>query len=374
MRNFAVRFFNYISYSRNYDEINLRFFKALEWLNHRGRPSDEPNPCMFDSTAIILTSDDDEYRNFGPDDQVIDGKAGSDAIYTGSGMDYLYGNDGDDIINSGDGNDTLFGGKGADRLYAEEGDDKIYGNDGDDFLYGKEGNDLLVGGEGNDTLIGQHGDDTLRGGEGDDILNAGTGTNILHGNKGDDRLVSGGGDDKLYGGKGNDLLYAGGGNDLLRAGSGDDKLFGQNGNDTLQGGRGYDQLNGGKGDDILISNASHATDLTEVSGDDGFDKLYGSDDGIDVFIVTKTDFADEFYNFNEANDDVINIADVLDYDSVTDSIYDYVALTQSGDDTIIAVDGDGTANGSTFIDVAVVKDVVGLDIDSLISNDQLIVS
>ena len=59
--------------------------------------------------------------------------------------------------------------------------------------------------------------------------------------------------------------------------------------------------------------------------------------------------------------------------ALSDAITDFVQITDSGSDSVVAVDADGTANGQNFITVATVEDVTGLtDEDVLVTNGNLI--
>nr|WP_072281405.1 calcium-binding protein [Rappaport israeli] len=92
----------------------------------------------------------------------------------------LYGYQGADALSGGEGNDRLYGYEGDDYLKGDEGDDFLYGGAGEDILKGGQGADVLEGGEGNDVLEGDKGDDALFGGRGDDILRGGSGNDTYH--------------------------------------------------------------------------------------------------------------------------------------------------------------------------------------------------
>ncbi len=103
-----------------------------------------------------------------------------------------------------------------------------------------------------------------------------------------------------------------GGNDIIDAGAGDDIVYGQEGDDIITGGAGNDILSGGSGADIFIWNANES----------------GSDEIID---------------FNTAEGDVLNIADLLTGpNNLTAAELDgsYMSIA-SGSDTVITVFGSG---------------------------------
>jgi Ca2+-binding RTX toxin-like protein len=99
------------------------------------------------------------------ENDILDGRSGSDLIIAGLGDDDLVGNSGDDTIFAGADNDTLDGGTGHDLLFGEAGDDILNGGIlfGRDTLDGGAGDDTLTGGSANDTFVfGENsGNDTI---------------------------------------------------------------------------------------------------------------------------------------------------------------------------------------------------------------------
>ncbi|WP_372574668.1 calcium-binding protein [Ruegeria jejuensis] len=114
-------------------------------------------------------------------------------------------------------------------------DDKISGGGGDDSINGYGGDDLLHGQGGNDTIDGDLGNDRLTGGEGHDSLYGWSGNDTLVGGRGDDTLLGELGNDRLFGGDGSDQLFGGAGNDYLNPGNttGADYVQPGTGNDTI---------------------------------------------------------------------------------------------------------------------------------------------
>ncbi|NEQ95341.1 MAG: DUF4347 domain-containing protein [Cyanothece sp. SIO2G6] len=112
------------------------------------------------------------------------------------------------------------------------------------------------------------------GGEGNDTFDASRLDNVaveFHGGNGADTLIAGSGQATFYGGDGADILDASrsteianlhgeGGNDKITGGSAADKLYGGSGDDALSGGDGNDLLDGGDGAD-------------SISGGDGEDEF-----------------------------------------------------------------------------------------------------
>ena len=253
----------------------------------------------------------------------------------------LIGGNGDDVLTGGSGNDRLVGRGGNDILTGGAGDDNLLGNEGDDIIRGGDGNDRLVGNAGDDTLLGNDGDDESFGGFGNDTLNGGAGNDTLHGEGDDDFFVGLGGTDTIFGGDGVDtnsfqgvgnavtatiledgsgtasygavdetfsdienlvgtifddvlrveashatILRGLAGNDLLVGGSGDDILDGNSGDDVLRGGDGDDTILGRTGDDVLNGNGGDDRLFGEAGNDflvglGGVDLIHGGD-GIDT--------------------------------------------------------------------------------------------
>lgn len=124
----------------------------------------------------------------------------------------------------------------------------------------------------------------------------------------DPPLVSRGGaaDDIIGGGNSGDRLYGGAGLDQIGGREGADKLFGQAGDDALDGGEGDDRLYGGDdadtlfggdGDDVIFgdnpngSDAEGFADLFVFDRDDGFDKVFDFESGLDkVVLVDGTEY------------------------------------------------------------------------------------
>jgi Ca2+-binding RTX toxin-like protein len=124
-----------------------------------------------------------------------------------------------------------------------------------------------------------------------------------------------------------------GGDDTIYGGAGDDLLFGGDGNDTLNGGSGADTF--------LFKH-----------GDTGVDTIR---------------------DFHAGQGDVIDIHDVLQaFDPLSESISQFVQVTQQGGNSVISVDTDGAANGSHFADIAVI-DNTHLDLHTMIAQGSLVV-
>ena len=167
-------------------------------------------------------------------------------------------------------------------------------------------------------------------------MNDDNAVDTLHGGDGDDMLYGYGGNDMLYGDADNDTLFGGRGNDLLEGGFGEDNLYGQSGADTLNGGMGADLLKGGSGADTFVFDAA-----------------------------TSFDAVDTVLDYSLVENDVLDVSDLLSgYNPLTDSIVDFVQITDNGTDSFVSVDTSGSA--SNFVQIATLTNVTGLMDEALL--------
>lgn len=133
---------------------------------------------------------------------------------------------------------------------------------------------------------------------------------------------------------------------------GDDILTGKGGNDTIDGGKGRDAIFGGDGDDILI-------------GGLGGDTLTGGD-GNDQFVYRNfSDRTDQIIDFTPGKDILVltEVFSNLGY-SGTNPIDDgYMQLVQSGSNTLVQIDPDGTGF-ATFKTLVTLQNVLSSDLNS----------
>ncbi|MCI5060686.1 MAG: type I secretion C-terminal target domain-containing protein [Alphaproteobacteria bacterium] len=126
--------------------------------------------------------------------------------------------------------------------------------------------------------------------------------------------------------------------------------------------------------DIVATSTTYTNTL--VDGD-GLDTLYGSDE-TDIFVFDSANAfndVDEINYFSEAHGDALDISDLLiGFVLGTSDINDFVQLTESGGNTTIAIDANGTAGGSSYTDIAVINGVTGMDVDMMLTNETLIVA
>lgn len=320
--------------------------------------------------SVILAGDGDDY---------IIGQALGDTIEGGRGNDFISASGGDDLVNGGEGEDSLHGGNDNDTLHGGDDNDLIFGGNGHDSLYGDDGADTLTGGAGDDTLYGGDGDDIINANDGADILYGENGDDIMRGYTGDDMLYGGAGDDLIFGGKniydtfdsndtlygdeGNDILYGLGGDDVLYGGIGNDNLYGYAGDDVLRGEDGIDLLRGGDGNDTLYSEGDR-------------DRLFG-EGGADVFVFEGASAFDDITfleDFNVSEGDSIDLSQVLNgFTHGTDDINDFLSLGEAEGHTYLWADSNGAVGGGNVEMIARIKNVTGLDIDTLFTNNDIIV-
>ncbi|MDD9899351.1 MAG: tandem-95 repeat protein [Alphaproteobacteria bacterium] len=234
------------------------------------------------------------------------------------------------------GNDT--------SLNGTSGDDVIFGLDGNDIIYAGDGTyDQIFGGAGDDTLYGQGGtQDRFTGGPGNDYIDAGAQTSLL--------------DDVMY------LDSPSGVNVDLAAGTATD---GWGGTDTLVG---IDSVFGSYFDDVLKGNSSSSYVLLGYDGDDeiilgsGGGIVYGHD-GADTFkfdSVSLGSSTNEIRDFDTTEGDIIDVADVISFDPLSDVITDFIQITTSGADSILSIDQDGTGSTYGWQQIAILDNVTGL--------------
>jgi VCBS repeat-containing protein len=269
-------------------------------------------------------------------DDTLTGTPGNDTINALGGDDTVFGLAGDDLIDGGNGNDNVSGGDDDDVILGGDGFDQLSGDDGDDSLEGGNDGDLLFGGDGNDQLLGQAGND------------------VLSGDSGNDQLSGGDGKDSLEGGDGDDTVDGGAGNDSLAGGEGDDSVNGGDGDDFLFGGLGTDVLNGGDGNDsIRLNGRSFASTITTGSGSDTIEIAH-ADQGTAAIIVTDFTPGAGGDMFRLSGDDGALLSLLSGWDGSNPfGSSGFLRLQQSGADTLLQWDPDGTAGGSNWETLAV---------------------
>ncbi|NUT14278.1 MAG: type I secretion C-terminal target domain-containing protein, partial [Cupriavidus sp.] len=320
------------------------------------------------------------YLDGGSNNDALTGAPASDVFIGGAANDTLRGGAGDDVLRGGAGDDTLDGGAGIDMLDLSDasgglaftlaqgsstlvnlsgvglGSDTYSNMEG---VIGSRFNDALTGSGANDILRGGAGNDTIDGGAGVDLLDFSDATGAI-----DFTLVQsssatsvnlgsvGLGTDSYKGMEGvigsafNDIITGSAGNDVLQGGAGDDHLAGGAGNDVLVGGAGADTLAGGAGSDTFRFLRAEAASVDTITD---FDRAPAS-----------------------AGGDVLDLSDLLSGVSVTSAnASQFVRLAEVDGNTVVSLDRDGGGAAGGFQDVAVLQGVVGLDLNTLLSNGNI---
>jgi Ca2+-binding RTX toxin-like protein len=347
----------------------------------------------------------------------ITGNAGKNILNGGNGADHLIGGGGNDtyiIDNIGDtvnessngGTDIVqteisfdLGSSGSNvenlTLRMGAGDINGTGNAQANVILGNEGANTLDGGDGIDKLVGGFGDDTYiidlfnssgvaklqdkvtesrSGGDDTLVLRASGDIGLINpttftvksgienidisltfsnkinllGNSIDNTLTGNDWSNTLNGGSGNDTLSGETGLDTLLGMTGNDVLLGGLDSDFLDGGAGADTLTGGEGADQFVFHATQATLLSNA----------------DVI----TDFTAGL------GGDKLDIRDILaGRGYIGGSVDEFVHLTEIAGDTVVSVDANGLTNGATFIQIATLTGITGLNADQLVADANLIV-
>lgn len=270
------------------------------------------------------------------------GSSANDTLTGNTGINTISGADGNDVIDGLDGADVLNGGNGDDIITGGIGIDKLYGNADNDTLDGGTSADTLVGGTGNDTYIVDNASEVLseNASEGTDWIQSSVnwtiGTNFEH------LLITGTATRTGTGNSGDNTIIGNTGVNTLAGADGSDHLFGNDGNDTLQGGNGNDFL----------------------AGQAGLDNMTGGS-GADTFIFEPASAysnIDVITDFNISTDhDILDVHLLLTaYDPLTMALTDFVKIEDSGSNSIVSIDRDGTGSTYSWTQVATLNGITGL--------------
>ncbi len=368
----------------------------------------------------------------GNDNDTNDGGAGDDLIYGGNGDDILNAGLGNDVLFGNAGNDTLYANEGNNTLDGSAGNDLLVGGAGINILKGGADNDTII--SNSNTLISGSVASILSANAGVSYnvqtnsfyqvittaetwsaaqLSAQSMTltglsgvngylvNITSQNENDyvESLVTAignawiGASDQAIEGlwSWNDGVEAG-----MQFWSGN--FFGTSVNShynnwgffeptNISGTRDFASINTSGQWDVQLAVTSlnyvvewdaqtlitTAADTTTLMGQGGLDELYGSNAGVDLFIIDSLDAVDIIYNFDAANRDQIDLSSLIDFDYINDDIFDFIQLTENAGNTTIAVDGDGAANGVSFSDAVIIDSVTNIDLYEMIAGDNIIV-
>ena len=104
----------------------------------------------------------------------------------------------------------------------------------------------------------------------------------------------------------------------------------------------------------------------------GEDILVGNS-GADVFVLSHLDAVDIIEDFNINENDKIDLSNILEgYDPLTESITDFVRITNSGGNSIVSVDVDGSTND--FVQIAIIEGVGSLTNEQNLENNGILIT
>jgi Ca2+-binding RTX toxin-like protein len=290
-------------------------------------------------------------------------------------------------VTDGFGNtDTLVGVGG---VRGSRFDDLITGNDSDNWFRGEGGNDVINGLGGFDILsysnFASNSVQTsgiimaLADGAGSVIDGLGgidtvSGIEQVNGSQLADLITfSGTQGMTIVGNAGDDVIQGGDGNDTINGGDGDDTISGGDGDDRLTDNDGLNFEFGGAGNDTFVNVANSTSLLDTMTGGSGTDRYI-----VGTGAATSDRIADLITDFDPAEDDVIDLADLLAattvYTGGNPFAQGILRLVQDGADTVLEYDRDGGGDGFRALlrlsDVTAASlGVQHLGFDPLVGND-----
>ncbi|MDP1521382.1 VCBS domain-containing protein, partial [Porticoccus litoralis] len=166
----------------------------------------------------------------------------------------------------------------------------------------------------------------------------------------------------MFGSNNGDDLTGGAADDILIGRDGDDILAGLGGSDSIVGGAGIDSINGGAGSDILTGGTEADIFIWNL-GDTGTDTVTDfnrSDGGV----------------YNPAEGDVLDLSALLVGEDSTDlvDLANFIDVTESGGNTTIKIDVDGSNDFVSPDQEIVLTGVTGVTLESLVVTDGSIVT
>ncbi|WP_454742913.1 VCBS domain-containing protein [Cupriavidus necator] len=375
---------SYISFSTNNTTSGSFSYTISDGAGGTSTATVTVNVSSTNGTATVSLAGLDYQASFLDGGGSADALTGADVgdVFVGGGaVDTLRGGAGDDVLRGGTGDDTLDGGAGIDMLDFSDANAALtftltQGSSGTlvnlsgvglgrDTYSNVEG---VIGSAYSDTLTGSGANDILRAGKGDDTVDGGAGIDLLDFSDATGAVsltltqsssatalnlgAVGLGTDSyknmegVIGSAFNDNLTGSAGNDALRGGAGDDLLAGAAGNDVLTGGAGADTLTGGAGSDTFRFLRADAASVDTISDFDVAPEAGGGD--------------------------VLDLSDLLSGVGVTTAnAAQFVRLSEVDGNTVVSLDRDGSGAAAAFQDVAVLQGVVGLDLNTLLSNGNI---
>jgi len=221
----------------------------------------------------------------------------------------------------------IFGTKNNDVLVGTSSDDVIFDGDGNDVIVTAGGNDVIFAGKGGDIIDGGADNDTIHYGSSDAAVQVNLATHIGHGGFAEGDFIMN--VENLVGSSFNDILT------------------GSSSGDVIIGGAGADQLTGGAGSDTFRYRNGDASAVDTITD---FDSAAAGSGG-----------------------DVLDISDLLIGAPTLNAgnVSQYLDIRESGSDSIISIDRDGTGATYGFQDFAVLTGVTGLNLNTLLANNNI---
>jgi Ca2+-binding RTX toxin-like protein len=284
----------------------------------------------------------------------------------------ITGNGANNVLNGGAGADTLSGGLGNDTYVVDNIGDVVTENSsaGTDLVKSNmtytlganlenltlTGTSVInaVGNALNNVITGNAAVNTMAGGLGNDTYVVGLGDIVTEGlSAGTDTVSSG--VTWTLGANIEKLTLTGTGAINGTGNSLNNVITGNGANNVLNGGIGVDTLNGGNGNDSFIGGVGADT-LTGGAGLDSF-----------MFDIATLGTIDKITDFSTAQGDVLNIHDILvGYNPVSSAITDFLQITNSGANSNVSVNRDGTGTAYGWAQIATLSNVIGLMDEALL--------
>jgi len=363
----------------------------------------------------IYGSMGNDILNGGADDDVLDGRFGVDTATYETATGSVNVNLDTGVASGADGNDTLIA---IENVTGSDFDDTLTGDANNNTINGGAGADIILGGGGSDVLIGGAGNDTI-GATNWNTANSAAQASTLNGvsghlltiNSADEQSFistvadagshfwSGGSDSgaegvwewtegaeagtsfwNTSGGTGEFANWYNG-DDTSNSGTNDHLLILNNGTYSNEWYAYTSTYNAAymiewEGADVLAGGftSNETSNTVTLYGGDGQDTLYGGT-GIDKFVFEASSAfndVDVIENFVAGvGGDALDLSDILS--GASGSITDLVNFVDSGGDTLVQVDADGTAGGTNFTTIGQIVGVTGLDEATLLTDGNIIV-
>ncbi len=268
----------------------------------------EGNALWQDSLKIYGKEGNDEIRNWGGNNDLLDGGAGDDKLFIERGNNTLTGGSGADkfifsyvdswesgvrsnVITDFDANNfnekIVLNGVGgvnsfADLSIVDGSNGAVVSYTAADNYGNSVTNSITLNGVNASQLSANNFDirNAISGTAGDDVITTDNAGHYFYGNGGNDLITTGAGEDHIFASDGNDVISTGAGNDFISSGLGADNINAGSGDDIIKLSNniaGNSVIHGGSGNDQINVWDGTSANYNEIFGEDGDDKinLYG---------------------------------------------------------------------------------------------------